>query len=60
MKCSHGLPYEVKCSLCFKEAMERVSAMKKEPIEPAEPFTEEWDRFWVGCYNQVLDTNPKV
>lgn len=24
MKCSHGLAYEVKCSLCFSEAMARV------------------------------------
>lgn len=25
MKCSHGLDFEVKCILCFDEAMKRVS-----------------------------------
>lgn len=23
MKCSHGVPYECKCEMCYKEAMER-------------------------------------
>jgi hypothetical protein len=31
MKCSHGLPYEVKCSGCFNDAMKRVSASEPGP-----------------------------
>jgi len=32
MNCSHGLAYEVKCAMCFSEAMARVVAYVK--IEP--------------------------
>jgi hypothetical protein len=31
MKCSHGLDYEVKCSMCFDEAMKRVTASQPGP-----------------------------
>ena len=29
MNCSHGLAYEVKCSMCYSEAMARVFATEK-------------------------------
>jgi hypothetical protein len=48
----------MKCSLCFEEAVRRVSAMMKEPAE--KPKDEVRDHFWLSCYNQTLDVEPKV
>jgi len=55
MICSHGLAYEVKCSMCYSEAMARVmSNVKTEPGKipeakgvsagPVEGVQKEFDR----------------
>jgi hypothetical protein len=59
MKCSHGLPYEVKCSMCFSEAMKRVSfsgsvvkVAKKEPEAGG-------GLFLLGDIQKGVDTDPR-
>ena len=59
MKCSHGLPYEVKCPGCFKDAMERISASRKlaEPVPKASEA--ERERFFLGVFQKPVDTIPR-
>jgi len=59
MKCSHGLPYEVKCSGCFKDAMKRISASQGQVSEVPKASEEQKSRFWQGVYHQVVDTGPR-
>lgn len=60
MKCSHGLPYEVKCSGCFKDAMDRVSASQQKKVEEPKASEEQKSRFWLGVYHQGLDSIPRT
>jgi len=55
MKCSHGLPYEVKCSGCFKDAMERVSASQKKLQVMPTVSEAARERFWLSAFNQTVD-----
>lgn len=50
MKCSHGLPYESKCSMCFEEAMKYVRTQA--PIPDAKAPQEVRDAFWLSAYRQ--------
>lgn len=59
MKCSHGLPYDVKCNGCFKDAMKRISASQK-GVEPVARASEaERDRFFLGIYQKPIDAIPR-
>jgi len=63
MKCSHGVPFEVKCRGCFEDAMKRVSASQPEPFKlhdygpRGKPDTEKV--FVLGDIQIGIDTNPR-
>ena len=59
MKCSHGVPFEVKCRGCFEDAMKRVSASAKfHDYGPrGKPDTEKV--FVLGDIQIGIDTNPR-
>lgn len=59
MKCSHGVPFEVKCRGCFEDAMKLVSASRKldEPVPKASEA--ERDRFFLGVYQKPVDAIPR-
>ena len=62
MKCSHGLPYEVKCMGCFEDAMKRVSASEaaKSRVVPMSEVLE-WaaGEYCLGDIQVGVDTNPR-
>jgi len=59
MKCSHGLPYEVKCRQCFEDAMKRVSAsaMLHDYGPRGKPEPEKV--FVLGSIQMGIDKNPR-
>lgn len=38
LQCSHGLPYESKCSQCLKEGLERASQQQQAAIPDDDPI----------------------
>lgn len=58
MKCSHGLPYESKCSCCVSEALKLVIASQKLP-KPLTATAAEVERFWTSAYHVDLDMPVK-
>lgn len=59
MKCSHGLPYEVKCRLCFDEAMKRVSASQPLTRSLVDHPEVRDDVFLLGTIQRGVDKNPR-
>jgi len=59
MKCSHGLPFEVKCPGCFKDAMERVSASAKFHDYGSRGKPEPEKVFVLGDIQKGIDKNPR-
>jgi hypothetical protein len=51
MKCSHGLPFEMKCRQCFEDAMKRVSASQS-PLSPVVTKPEVVQGFVLGDSHQ--------
>jgi len=50
-QCSHGIPYECKCNLCVKEALERVRTEVQNP--PLEATPEQRHEFYQDCFRRV-------
>lgn len=59
MKCSHGLPYEVKCSGCFKDAMDRISASQPGPAMEQQLIEAAKQLFTLGSIQTGVDKNPR-
>lgn len=59
MKCSHGIPFEVKCRGCFEDAMKRVSASQLKPVVAIDPEGEK-QVFYLGSILKGIDKNPRL
>ena len=63
MKCSHGLPFEIRCMGCFSDAMKRVSASEPKLFKLHDfgprglPDTEK--EFVLGDIHMGIDKNPR-
>jgi len=56
MRCSHGLPYECRCTQCAQEAMERVRNQAKFPPPNKDTVSEaQRNEFWARAYRQGVD-----
>lgn len=60
MKCSHGLPYEVKCRMCFEEAMKRVSTSQAVARTVVAASETEQGLFLLGNIQKGVDTDPRT
>lgn len=52
MNCKHGVPFEIKCSSCVAEALEKVRTLQQEPLPSATEA--EKKEFWKNAYNNQL------
>ena len=56
MLCSHGVPYESRCSHCAQEAMERVRNQAKfTPPNKDHVSEQQRQEFWAQVYRQGVD-----
>ncbi len=51
MRCSHNMPYEMKCSECVKEALDRVKLVPQTPAPDA--TQEQRSSFYTQAYRDA-------